>query len=203
MATRDRSRRRLLVGAGSAVTVLAAGCLGDDDDPNGTDTGDGADADPDDSTGASDEAADGEPPTDDDPDDDDPGEEDPDDAGFTAVPDPVPTDPDDDDFIDHTGADEVEISTREGREDEPNFVYDPPFVRVDAGTTVRWVNRDGVFHTVTSTDSLDRRSGGGDEFDGTISSEGDEFEWVANGDGRQDYYCSPHAGFMFGSVDVV
>jgi len=41
------------------------------------------------------------------------------------------------------------------------------------------------------------------EFDETISEPGDTFEWEADEAGRQDYYCSPHAGFMFGSVDVV
>lgn len=134
--------------------------------------------------------------------DEDPPDDDPDDAEFTTVPDPLPTDPDDDDFVDRTGNAEIEIITREGRENEPNFVFDPPFVRVDAGTTVRWVNQDGVFHTITSTDSLDSRSGGGDDFDATISSVGDEFEWTAADEGRQGYYCSPHAGFMFGALEI-
>ena len=64
------------------------------------------------------------------------------------------------------------------------------------------MNDDGVFHTVTSTDSLTNRSGGGDDFEGTITAVGDEFTWTADVDGRQAYYCSPHAGFMFGAVDV-
>lgn len=121
----------------------------------------------------------------------------------THIPAPLPTDPDEDDFVDETGQSTVEIITRQGGDGEPNFVFDQPFVRVDAGTTVRWENQDGVFHTITSTDSLENRSGGGDEFDSTISSVGDTFEWEADGSGRQDYYCSPHAGFMFGSIDVV
>ena len=115
----------------------------------------------------------------------------------------LPTDPDEDDFVDMTGEDVVEIETRQGDDGEPAFVFDPPFVRVDQGTTIRWVNTDGVFHTVTSTTSLDRRSGGGDTFDAQISAVGDSFEWTAETAGRQDYYCSPHAGFMFGSIDVV
>lgn len=115
----------------------------------------------------------------------------------------LPTDPDEDDFVDMTGEDEVEIITRRGEGTEPDFIFDPPFVRVDQGTEIQWVNTDGIFHTVTSTDSLNNRSGGGSEFDTTISSEGDTFEWTADVPGRQDYYCSPHAGFMFGSIDVV
>lgn len=126
-------------------------------------------------------------------DDDNPGE---------AIPEDLPTNPGEDDFVDRTGESVVEIETREGEEGEPQFVFDRPFVRVDRDTTIRWVNTDGVFHTVTSTDSLDSRSGGGDRFDETIASEGSTFEWDATETGRQDYYCSPHAGFMFGSIDV-
>ena len=114
----------------------------------------------------------------------------------------LPTEPSDDDFVDMTGMDLVEIVTRQGSDTEPAFVFDPPFVCVDQNSTIRWVNTDGVFHTVTSTSSLDRRTGGGDVFNATISSEGDTYEWIADSQGRQDYYCSPHAGFMFGSIKV-
>ena len=110
----------------------------------------------------------------------------------------------DEEFVDLTGEDSIEIETRDGDEDEdePNFVFDPAFVRIDEGTTVEWVNTDGVFHTVTSTDSIDTRSGGGDEFDETLSSEGDTFEWEAEATGTQPYYCSPHAGFMYGALEI-
>lgn len=112
----------------------------------------------------------------------------------------LPTEPGDEDFVDWTGEGTVEIETIE-REHQPQFVFDPPFVRVDEGTTVRWINADGVFHTVTSTDSLEGRSASG-VFDATIASEGDTFEWVAEETGRQHYYCSPHAGFMYGALAV-
>ncbi|MFO7927190.1 MAG: cupredoxin domain-containing protein [Halobacteriota archaeon] len=112
----------------------------------------------------------------------------------------LPTDPGDDDFADRTGQDVMEVVTIQ-READPQFLFDPPFVRVDRGTTVRWVNVDGAFHTVTATASLENRSAA-DEFNTTIASEGDSFEWDADGTGRQDYYCSPHVGFMYGSVDV-
>lgn len=74
---------------------------------------------------------------------------------------------------------------------------------VTRGTTIEWENTDGVFHTVTSTDDINERSGGGDEFNATISGEGDTFEWTAEETGEQPYYCSPHAGFMFGSIEIV
>ena len=132
-----------------------------------------------------------------DPQDDDEGTPESDDDETGGIDQELPTDPDESDFVDMTGADVVEIETREGANGEPEFVFDPPFVRVDQGTTIRWVNADGVFHTVTSTPTLDRRSGGGDTFDAQISAVGDSFEWTAKTAGRQDYYCSPHAGFMF------
>ena len=113
-------------------------------------------------------------------------------------------DPDgiDEAFVDATGEDVVTIETREGEDGEPAFVFDPAFVTVDAGTTIEWLNTDGVFHTVTSTASVDRRQGGGDVFDATISSEGASFEWLADEPGTQPYYCSPHAGFMYGALEI-
>ena len=172
----------------AAGGVLAlAGCLGDDDDDE-----------------TDDDASDG-------PDDEENGEDDIDDYdwraddGFQEQGDFVlPADPEDSEFVDWTGEDEITIETHNrGGGLETQFVFDPPFVRVSEGTTVRFVNTDGVFHTVTSTNSLDSRSGGGDEFDEVITAEGDEFVWEADETGRQDYYCSPHAGHMWGSIEVV
>ena len=107
-----------------------------------------------------------------------------------------------DDPIDATGEDVVEIVTREGEDGEPSFIFDPYHVVVDEGTTIEWVNTDGVFHTVTSTDDVDTRRGGGDEFDETISSQGATFEWDAEAVGSQHYYCSPHAAFMYGTIEI-
>ncbi|WP_254807485.1 plastocyanin/azurin family copper-binding protein [Natronosalvus amylolyticus] len=109
-----------------------------------------------------------------------------------------------DDPVDATGKDIVEIETRagEGGTNEPNFLFEPHHVRVDVGATIRWTNTDGVFHTVTSTDDIDTRRGGGETFDSTISSEGDTFEWEAADAGEQPYYCSPHAGFMYGLLEI-
>ena len=174
------TRRRLIlaVSAGSTLSVAGlAGCVGEGEDAPG-ETEDATDED--------DAGGDPEEDTADDLDEDDLDEDDL-----------------NEEFVDATGQEVVEVETREGTGDEPNFVFDPAFVRVDVGTTIRWINTDGVFHTVTSTASLDNRQGGGDEFDAQIASEGDNFEWVPDDPGRQDYYCSPHAGFMFGSVDAV
>ena len=201
--TRESTRRRLLLAGASISAVVLAGCLGDDDgetDDGASDDGDGGD--PDDSVddGDPDDSVD-----DGDPDDtvDDGGSDDLGDGqGFPLEGDfELPTDPDAGDFYDATGADVVVVETVQ-RDHDPQFVFDPPFVRVDQGAIVRWVNADGVFHTVTSSDSLENRTGG-DVFDATISSEGDEFEWEPEETGIQHYYCSPHAGFMYGSVAVV
>lgn len=179
----EHGRRRLLIAAASLVGVTLAGCLD-------TSTGDGA----------GDQDDDQEPPDDDDGSTD--GETTSTADRTEAEPRELATDPDDDDFDDKTGQDVVEIITREGGDGEQSFTFDPPFVRVDAGSTIRWENTDGVFHTVTSTESLDNRSGGGDRFDAQISSEGDTFEWTAEEPGRQSFYCSPHAGFMYGSIEI-
>ena len=195
MNERAPSRRRVLAGAasGSAVALVAlAGCIGE----NGADDADGgADAD-DADDGADADDADGGADADDGNDGSDPGDAD-DGADAGEAENGI-----DEAFVDTTGEDVVTVETREGAEDEPNFVFDPAFVTVDAGTTIEWVNADGVFHTVTSTDDIDDRSGGGDEFDAAISSEGDTFEWEADEAGTQPYYCSPHAGFMYGAIEI-
>ena len=185
MDERASSRRRLLRGAGIAGIAALAGCLGGDDDGDETDDGtvdetdDGATS----SGETTDDEAEDEAEVDDDEDDGDEDES-------------------DEEFVDATGEDVVTVETREGEDDEPNFVFDPAFVTVDVGTTIEWVNTDGAFHTVTSTDDVEVRIGGGDEFDATISSEGDTFEWDADETGQQAYYCSPHAGFMYGAIEI-
>ena len=169
-------RRTFVLSAGTLPAVAVAGCLGDDDADDGDDDADDGDDD-------------AETPT---PEDDD-GDEETQESDHDV----------DEEFADATGQDVVTVETRRGEDDEPNFVFDPAFVTVDAGATIEWVNADGVFHTVTSTDSLDDRQGGGDVFDETISSEGDSFEWEADEPGLQPYYCSPHAGFMYGAIEIV
>jgi plastocyanin len=72
---------------------------------------------------------------------------------------------------------------------------------VPAGTKVRWVNGDEVFHTVTSTDSLQPRRPNG-LFDHSLFSRGDAFTYSFSKPGTYRYYCQPHAAFMFGTVTV-
>jgi plastocyanin len=74
-------------------------------------------------------------------------------------------------------------------------------VTVKAGTTVRWVNDDPVFHTVTSTDSLDRLRPNG-IFNRSLFARGDVFDYTFTRPGTYHYYCQPHSGFMTGTVRV-
>lgn len=190
----DRTtRRRVLCAAATLPAVALAGCTSEPVDDGSAETENDGDDEP--TQPANDDTAET------DYGDDTPTTEDAPDA--ERLPTELPTDPIPEDFVDRTGADTVDIVTREGVDEEPTFVFDPPFVRVDAGAMVRWVNDDGVFHTITSTPSLDRRTGGGEEFDGSISAIGDTFEWEASPGGeRQAYYCSPHASFMFGALEI-
>ena len=204
--TGQLTRRRLIAVLGSGSVVALAGCLGGDDDSD--DTGNDADSNgTDDEDNGDDGTADAGDESQDEPDVDPDAAIGPEEVtdGFDATQDgdyDPPTAPDDGDFADLTGHDVVRVETVWRQGADPEFVFDPPYIRVDEGTTIVWLNTDGVFHTVTSTDSLDNRTQSG-EFDVQISNEGDTFAWTADETGRQDYYCIPHAGFMFGSVDVV
>ncbi len=57
-----------------------------------------------------------------------------------------------------SGAVAAEVRTAAGPDAQRPFAFQPAEVRVAAGSTVRWTNADGVFHTVTSTASPERRS---------------------------------------------
>ncbi len=81
------------------------------------------------------------------------------------------------------------------------FVFQPAETRVAAGSTVRWTNQDGAFHTVTSTDSLDRRQPNG-VFDGTLATRGATFSFRFTRPGTYRFYCKPHNEFMTGTVVV-
>jgi plastocyanin len=81
------------------------------------------------------------------------------------------------------------------------FIFQPTETRVVAGSTVRWTNQDGAFHTVTSTDSLERRQPNG-VFDGTLATRGATFSFRFTRPGTYRFYCKPHNEFMTGTVVV-
>lgn len=87
-------------------------------------------------------------------------------------------------------------------EPDATFAFEPAELTVDAGTTVRWRNTsDEVFHTITFTDSLDRRVANG-VFDAQVFAAGDAVEFTFDEPGTYHYFCQPHSEFMTGTVVV-
>jgi plastocyanin len=71
------------------------------------------------------------------------------------------------------------------------FAFDPIYLSIVAGDTVRWVWTDAGLHTVTSgAGSYDPTSG--DLFDGIISAQKPTFEFVFTEPDTVRYYCIPH-----------
>jgi plastocyanin len=66
-----------------------------------------------------------------------------------------------------------------------NFTFDPPELTVAAGTEVKWVNRDDVPHTATSTAKPRAFDSGTLDTDGT-------FAHVFDRPGVYEYYCAVH-----------
>lgn len=116
-------------------------------------------------------------------------------GGIAAILATPPGDAQEEDIVDVTLVD-----FRDDNETE-DFAFEPNVTTVDPGTTVRWTLDHDVFHTVTSTDTQERRRPN-DLFHQTLSSEGDTFEFTFEQSGEFHYYCQPHANFMFGTVIV-
>jgi plastocyanin len=65
-----------------------------------------------------------------------------------------------------------------------NFTFDPPTLVVAPGTRVRWINRDDVPHTVTSSDK---------RFNGSKALDTDDtFSVTFDSVGTYPYYCAVH-----------
>lgn len=105
-------------------------------------------------------------------------------------------------YSDMTGQDEVEVGV--GPSEEYPYKFDPADVRVDPGTTVRWVwGGYGSQHNVVEADGdqpLDDPS-----FESELTAEeGNEFTHTFEEPGTYDYVCSVHlAQDMIGSIEVV
>src|SRR4030042_3166627 len=94
-----------------------------------------------------------------------------------------------DDAVTQNG-DEIQIELRD-------FRFNPDMVTIKQGTTVTWVNKDGVTHTVTSG-VRDNESG---LFDSGNINSGATFSYTFNEKGTFDYFCVPHSG-MDGTIVV-
>ncbi len=87
---------------------------------------------------------------------------------------------------DFTGEDDVDIQNGDGEAigTEGTFVFEPPAITVDAGTTVTWEWVGGDGHSVTHEE---------EEFDSeTITGDGETFEYTFEEGGLYLYYCIPH-----------
>jgi plastocyanin len=96
---------------------------------------------------------------------------------------------------------EVHLTCTTDSADTP-CAFRPAEVSIASGDTVRWVNDDATYHTVTSTDSLDRRVPNG-RFAAVLDTAGATFTHTFTQPGSYPYYCQPHAEFMTGTVRVV
>jgi len=73
-----------------------------------------------------------------------------------------------------------------------NFTFGPQELTVAAGTTVTWINRDDIPHTVVSTDKL---------FKSKVLDTDDKFSFKFDKAGTYPYFCSIHPK-MTGKVVV-
>jgi plastocyanin len=65
-----------------------------------------------------------------------------------------------------------------------NFTFGPPTVTVPAGTTVKWINRDDIPHTVVSEDKSTFKSKALDT--------DDSYSYTFTKPGTYTYFCSIH-----------
>ncbi len=87
-------------------------------------------------------------------------------------------------------AQEKTASTAEVKID--NFVFGPAAITVPVGTTVTWVNRDDIPHTVVSTDRV---------FKSKVLDTDEKFSYTFTKAGEYPYFCSIHPK-MTGKVIV-
>ncbi len=80
-----------------------------------------------------------------------------------------------------------------------NFAFGPAEIRVKAGTTVTWTNKDSVAHTVTAGTPGQAVK---PLFDSGLLDPGQKFEYRFAKPGEYLYYCGPHT-FMTGKIIVV
>lgn len=74
-----------------------------------------------------------------------------------------------------------------------NFKFGPKNITVKKGTTVTWVNKDSVAHTVTA----DNMPGP----DSPLMGEGESYSYKFDNTGSHPYFCKPHT-YMKASVTV-
>jgi len=88
------------------------------------------------------------------------------------------------------GAQEKQSSSAEVKID--NFSFGPVAITVSVGTTVTWINRDDIPHTVVSTDKV---------FKSKVLDTDEKFSYTFTKAGEYPYFCSIHPK-MTGKVVV-
>jgi plastocyanin len=78
-------------------------------------------------------------------------------------------------------AQEKPASTAEVKID--NFVFGPAAITVPVGTTVTWINRDDIPHTVVSTEKV---------FKSKVLDTDEKFSYAFTKAGEYPYFCSIH-----------
>jgi glucose/arabinose dehydrogenase/plastocyanin/quercetin dioxygenase-like cupin family protein len=79
-----------------------------------------------------------------------------------------------------------------------NNSYQPQRITVEAGTAVRWVNQDGVAHTVTSGTPQNPTG----RFDSGTMQQGQRFSFTFEQPGTYQYFCRVHPAQMRAVVEV-
>jgi len=155
------SRRRLLAAAGSVGLVALAGCSGGTDDSDDPEDDDPEDDEP---APANESDADGGNATDD--------------AADDGAPMPEPVD----------WTDEERGTVSVGPDGE--FVFEPDAVRIEPGTTVRWL-WESDFHNVVPVDQPE-----GADWSGEVDTYGEDhsYEFTFETPGTYEYVCEPHEG---------
>jgi len=96
-------------------------------------------------------------------------------------------------FVDMRNKKEVTVSLK-------NTAFNSQSLRVSSGTKVTWVNEDDVVHTV-NTDSHPAHTYYTNQNSRNLN-KGDTYSVTFDGPGMYLYHCTPHAGFMTGSILV-
>ena len=73
-----------------------------------------------------------------------------------------------------------------------DLTFQPATIEVDAGSSVTWINEDGVPHTVTARTA---------DFNSGVMQEGDTFSQTFDEPGTFEYFCAVHPS-MSGTVEV-
>ena len=71
------------------------------------------------------------------------------------------------------------------------FAFQPDPLVVPAGTTITFLNKDAIDHTVTAGT---RENPTPEVFDGELPEQGSTFELTLDNPGTYDYFCEIHPG---------